>query len=225
MPFSLDAQPAPEPLPAPLAAALPGKFIVFDGPDGSGKSSQLARFVEACRAAGIEPVHVREPGGTLLGERLRSVLLQHSDEPVDVRAEMLLYMASRAQLVARRIAPALADGRLVLADRFVGSTLAYQGSAGGLGRDEILAAARTACAGVTPDLTVIFDLDERAAASRLSPLLDRIESKGSAFHAKVRAGYLEQIDRDPESHARIDASRGPDEVAREVVRVLGERLP
>ena len=224
MPFSLDAQPGPTPLPEDLVRALPGKFVVFDGPDGSGKSSQLARFVSACRASGVEPVHVREPGGTLLGERLRSVLLQHTDEPIDVRAEMLLYMASRAQLVARRIAPALAEKRLVIADRFVGSTLAYQGSAGGLDTDDILAAARTACAGVTPDLTLIFDIDEEAAASRLSPLLDRIESKGSAFHAKVRAGYLEQIERDPAHHARIDASRAPDDVEADVVRTLLERL-
>ncbi|MEM0984004.1 MAG: dTMP kinase [Planctomycetota bacterium] len=212
------------PLPADLAAALPGTFIVFDGPDGSGKSTQLERFAAACRASGIDPVHVREPGGTLLGERLRDLLLAHTDEPIDVHAEMLLYMASRAQLVRQRIAPALAEGRFVLADRFVSSTLAYQGTAGGLDPDHIRAVAQIACGNSMPDLTVIFDVDEQTANSRLSPLLDRMEAKGAAFHKRVRVGYLDQIKQDPDHYARIDATRDVDAVTSDLVRTLQERL-
>ena len=199
-------------LPAQLIEQLPGRFLVFDGPDGSGKSTQHKRFGRAVAAAGLEVCEVREPGGTHFGERIRDTLLDHADEEMSVRCEMLLYMASRAQLVEQRITPALARRACVLADRFVSSTLAYQGTAGGLPPAEIHAVAEIACGGVSPDLVVIFDLDERTAASRLSPLLDRMEAKGSAFHKRVRKGYLDQVEADPGRHLVVDASREPDEV-------------
>ena len=141
-----------------------------------------------------------------------------------LRCEMLLYMASRAQLVEQTIRPALAAGRLVVADRFVSSTLAYQGAAGGLPEREILAAAQIACGHTTPDLVVIFDVDEDTAASRLNPLLDRMESKGRAYHKRVRQGYLKQIESDPEHHLRVDASKGEDEVFASLLTGLYSRL-
>lgn len=150
---------------------------------------------------------VREPGGTYVGERIRAVLLEHAEEDICLRTEMLLYTASRAQLVESRIRPALARGQLVLADRYVSSTLAYQGAAGGLPLEEIRSAARIATGGLLPDLTVVFDVDTATASSRLSPLLDRMESRGQAYHAKVRQGYLDQCQADPGRHARIDATR------------------
>lgn len=130
-------------------SSLAGTFIVFDGPDGSGKSTQFRRFAALCRAAGAAVCEVREPGGTRVGERIREILLDPVHAEMSLRCEMMLYMASRAQLVEERIRPALARGELVLADRYVTSTLAYQGAAGGLPFEEIMAVARAACGPLT----------------------------------------------------------------------------
>ena len=203
---------------------LAGKFIVFDGPDGSGKTTQFERFMRVCRGAGLAVCDVREPGGTEIGERIRDILLFHPEdtEAIGLRCEMLLYMASRAQLVEQRIRPCLAQRQLVLADRFVSSTLAYQGAAGGLPVDEILAVARVACAEVWPDLVVIFDVDEATAAARMGRSLDRMESKGAEFHRRVRRGYLELAEREPGRVVVVDARAGEAEVAAEVLRRIGE---
>lgn len=222
-----DPQHAPSPagpLSSALARTLAGKFIVFDGPDGSGKSTQLRRFVQAAEEVGVRLIEVREPGGTEIGERIRKALLEHLKEDMTVRCEMLLYMASRAQLVERCIRPALRAGKLVVADRFVSSTLAYQGTAGGVPRPDIIDAARIACGDTSPDLVVIFDVDEHTAAARLNPLLDRMEAKGRAFHQRVRQGYLDQIAEDPEHHVRVDAGAGEDEVFGRLVRAIADRL-
>ncbi|MSR18301.1 MAG: dTMP kinase [Phycisphaerales bacterium] len=199
-------------------------MIVFDGPDGSGKSTQFRRFAEYCRSAGLDIEEVREPGGTAVGERIRGILLDPIHNEMTLRAEMLLYMASRAQLVEERIEPALKRGAFVLADRFVSSTLAYQGSAGGLDTAAIEAVARVALAGRNPKLVVIFDVDTDTAMSRLPPQLDRMEGKGVQFHRKVRDGYLEQASRHPDSHLVIDASGGPDEVFAALISGLRARL-
>lgn len=203
---------------------LAGRFLVFDGPDGSGKTTQLRRFARLCQAQGVPVCEVREPGGTPVGEEVRRLLLEHTHGDMSMRCEMLLYMASRAQLVEQRIRPALRRGELVLADRFVSSTLAYQGTAGGLPIQEILDAARIATGGLRPDLTVVFDVDERTAATRLNPLLDRIEARGLAFHAKVRRGYLEQIERDPDRYLKVDASQAEESVWDELTGALHQRL-
>jgi dTMP kinase len=192
--------------------ALGGRFVVFDGPDGSGKSTQFRRFSDVARAAGVDVVEVREPGGTAIGEKIRAILLDPANAEMTTRAEMLLYMASRAQLFEQRIAPAIAAGSLVLADRFVSSTLAYQGTAGGLREDEILAVGEVATGNRWPDLTVVFDVSTEVAMKRLSPLLDRMEQKGIEFHARVRAGYAAQARRWPDRYAVVDSSVGPDEV-------------
>ena len=192
--------------------ALGGRFVVFDGPDGSGKSTQFRRFADAARAAGTDVVEVREPGGTPIGEKVRDILLDPANAEMTTRAEMLLYMASRAQLFEQRIAPALAAGSLVLADRFVSSTLAYQGTAGGMDEAEILAVGKVATGNRWPDLTVVFDVATEVAMRRLSPLLDRMEQKGADFHARVRAGYLAQAQRWPDRYVVVDSSVGPDEV-------------
>lgn len=203
---------------------LAGRFIVFEGPDGSGKSTQFRRLSEACVAAGVSVCEVREPGGTPTGERIREALLDRKLTGMTVRCEMLLYMASRAELVERRIMPALLKGELVLADRFVASTLAYQGAAGGLPLSDIAAVARVATRGLLPDLNLIFDIDEIAAGKRLSPLLDRMEAKGAEFHRAVRKGYLDQARQDPTHYAVVDASRTPDEVWGSLVETLRVRV-
>lgn len=213
-----------------LARALAGKFIVFEGPDGSGKSTQLTRFLTACHNAGLKPAEVREPGGTEVGERIRDALLTHLDhEEMSIRCEMLLYMASRAQLCEQKIVPALDQGHLVVADRFVSSTLAYQGAAGGLPEEEILAAAKIATNDLKPDAVVIFDVDEHTSAARMNPLLrgddlDRMEAKGAEFHRKVRAGYLRQIEQSPGRCLRVDGSGCENTVWADLLRVLTEQF-
>lgn len=209
--------------------ALAGRFIVFEGPDGSGKSTQFRRLIDCCRGAGLTVCEVREPGGTAIGERIRDILLDPIHAEMSLRCEMLLYMASRAQLVEQRIRPALARGELVLADRFIASTLAYQGAAGGLPEHEIYAVGEAACGprgaagSCWPDLTLIFDVDERTAQSRLNPLLDRMEQKGAEFHGRVRRGYLEQARRDPAHHAVLDATMAADTVTQQMLGVLRGR--
>jgi len=199
---------------AGLFEALRGRFIVFDGPDGSGKSTQFRRFSEAARQTGLKVCEVREPGGSVIGEAIRRVLLDPDHDPMDLRCEMLLYMASRAQLVTDRIRPALEQGELVLADRFISSTLAYQGTAGGLPVEAIQTVGRIALEDVWPNQVVVFDVDQATAAMRMNPLLrqkefdtdlDRIEMRGMDYHAKVRQGYLDQAKADPEGYLVIDA--------------------
>jgi dTMP kinase len=207
-----------------LAAGLPGMFIAFEGPDGSGKSTQFRRLAALAREAGVTVCEVREPGGTPIGEQIRNVLLDRQNEVMCVRCEMLLYMASRAQLVEQTIRPALAAGQLVLADRFVASTLVYQGAAGGMGQDEIAAVAAVATGGLEPDLNVVFDVDTQTAMGRLSPLLDRMEAKGRAFHEKVRAGYQGLVQSQPDRYVSIDASRDPEAVWKSCVEMLVERV-
>lgn len=214
----------PDIIPPALAQSLRGKFLVFDGPDGSGKSTQHKRFVAAARAAGLQAIEVREPGGTEVGERIRRALLDHLErDEMSLRCEMLLYMASRAQLCERVIGPALKQNKLVVADRFISSTLVYQGHAGGIPVSEIEAAGRIATQGVTPDATLIFDIDQQTAASRLNPLLDRMESKGEDFHGKVREGYKALIARGGE-YQRVEARGNPDEVFSNILRVLATAL-
>lgn len=205
-------------------ALLRGRFLVFDGPDGSGKSTQMARFSALCREHAITVTEVREPGGTPIGEEIRRVLLDPANAEMTVRCEMLLYMASRAQLVHERIEPALELGHLVLSDRFVSSTLAYQGAAGGLAEEEIRAVAKVAVGLRMPDLVVIFDVDEETSAKRLSPLLDRMEQKGAEFHRRVRGGYLAQAQRDPAHHLVVDASMEPDAVFAALLSALAQRV-
>jgi dTMP kinase len=142
---------------------------------------------------------------------------------------MLLYMASRAQLVEQKIKPALAAGQVVVADRYLASTLAYQGTAGGISHEDIWAVANASLQGVFPHLVLIFDVDEQTAASRINPLmatatrkegLDRIESRGAAFHRKVREGYLTQAKQFPKDYRLINAARGPEEIWVDVVKEL-----
>ncbi len=229
-----NAPQTPHPMPPGFVPALRGRFLVFDGPDGSGKSTQFHRLCDHARIAGLEVCEVREPGGTHIGEQIRRLLLDPSvKEDVDVKAEMLLFMASRAQLLAQRIRPALARGELVLADRFISSTLAYQGTAGGMRAEDILAVGRVALGDTWPDLTVVFDVDAETSAARLRPLLrgrefnaakDRIESRSADYHRRVRAGYLDQAHARPDNHLVLDASRDADTVYANLLHGLQQKM-
>ncbi len=172
------------------AELLKGKFIVLDGPDGSGKSTQLKLLKDVIESQGTKVTLVRDPGGTVIGDKIREILLDKTHGEMAVSCEVLLFMASRAQLWAEIIAPALAKGHCVLGDRWLSSTLAYQGVAGKIGLERVERIAEAALERVWPDLTVIMDLPTEAGLRRIERGWDRMEEKGAEFHRKVRQGYL-----------------------------------
>jgi dTMP kinase len=194
-------------------------FISFEGLDGCGKTTQAALLAETAAAGGREVVPVREPGGTAPGERIRSLLLDPGLR-IDPWAEALLYAAARAQLVADVIRPALARGATVIADRFVDSSLAYQGCARGLGVDQVLEVNRVATSGLLPDRTVLLVLATAEAAGRRGEP-DRIEAEGSSFHRRVAEGFDAAARRFPDRIAIVDASGTPEQVAERVRVAVG----
>jgi dTMP kinase len=189
-----------------------GLFVTFEGIDRSGKTTQ-ARLLEG--ALGDEALGVREPGGTAAGERVRE-LLKDADVPLGGEAEALLFAAARAELVARVIRPALADGRVVISDRFLDSSLAYQGGARGLGVDEVERINRFATGGLAPDLTFLLEIDPQAAAARAGES-DRFEDEGVALQHAVLEAYERLAAADPARWRRVDATRAPAEVHAEVL--------
>lgn len=169
----------------------PGFFLALEGPDGGGKSTQSARLAAWLRDEGLDVVTCRDPGSTPLGERLREVILHGDEVRPSMRAEMLLYMASRAQLVDEVILPSLLAGRVVVSDRFLLSNLVYQGAAGGLALEEIARVGVVATAGLFPDRTLILDVSPETGRARTGPARDRIEARSSEYHDRVRQGFLE----------------------------------
>jgi dTMP kinase len=213
-----------------------GRFLVLDGPEGAGKTTQAERLVEGLRAAGRPAALVRDPGSTPVSERIRRILLDPAVGEMDVRTELFLYMASRSEMVAQLVAPALARGETVVSDRFVSSTVAYQGYAGGLDPEVIWQVWGLVSGGIDPDLTVILDLDVDKGFTRIhgkkvlpdgqvafSFLRDRMEAKDRAYHEKVRQGFLAMARARPDRFAVVDASRSPDEVA-EAIREAVARV-
>ena len=207
-----------------MAERYPGQFIVLDGPEGSGKTTQVERLIQWLREGGRQATAVRDPGSTPVSERIREVLLDKRLPEMDVRTEVFLYMASRAEMVARIILPALEVGLVVVSDRFVSSTAAYQGAAGGIEPETIWNLGRIACAGLEPDLTVILDLDVETGFTRLRRERDRIESKDRAYHEKVRQGFLAMAAERPDRFAVVDASRPPDDVTRHIREAVARVL-
>ena len=187
-----------------LARKLSGKFIVIDGPDGAGKSTQVRLLAESLRAAGVELCTVRDPGGTVIGDKVRQILLDVGHQAMDPATETMLFMASRAQLVAEVIRPALAAGKCVLSDRYISSTIAYQGAAG-VDPAAIRAVADVAVGGLWPDLTILLDLPAEEGLRRLARDHDRMEAKGLAFHQRVREGFLRQAQEDPQRFEVVSA--------------------
>ena len=192
-------------------------FVTFEGLDGSGKTTQVERLRAALEADGREVVTAREPGGTALGEQIRSLVL-HGDE-MTPWAEALLYAAARAELVAEVIEPALARGADVLIDRYLDSSVVYQGIGRGLGRDEVLRLNLLAVGGLVPDRTFVLAIDSARSLERVGARPDRIERETAAFHAKVAAGYEELAELFPERVVLLDGSLDPDALAE---RIHGE---
>lgn len=191
---------------------LPMPFVVFEGLDGSGKSSLLNAFEAELKNKGISYVRTREPGGTALGEEVRHLILRHSTVPPTPRTELLLYQASRAQHVDLLIRPHLEKGDWVLCDRFTASSLAFQGAARGISYQEVVSLNRFATNGLQPELTVLLDLSVEAAKLRRSgrqaesgEQQDRIEAEADHFHEKVRQSFLQQATMDPGKWLVLDA--------------------
>jgi len=200
-----------------------GWLIVFEGVEGAGKSTQLELLRQALEKAGRKVVATREPGGTPVGERVRSILLDPA-ATVHPRAEALLFAAARAQHVEQVIRPALERGEVVLCDRYLDSSLVYQGAARGLGQEPVAAINRFATAGLVPDLVVLLRLDPAEGLARGRGGRDRIESQDLEFHRVVARAFLELAAADPERFAVVDAAQPVDRVALQVRAAVLRRI-
>jgi dTMP kinase len=194
-------------------------FITFEGPEGSGKTTQVSRLYARLQAQGFQVLLTREPGGTSIGDQIRQVLLSPANVELVATAEILLYSASRAQLVEQVIRPALGRGSVVISDRYADSTLAYQGYGRSLDLDAVRAITAFATGGLVPDLTIYLDLDVReglrrklAAARQTGDEWNRLEVQDLAFHERVRAGYLALAAAEPQRWMLVDATRPVEEI-------------
>jgi len=188
-----------------LTGNLAGRFIVIDGPDGSGKSTQLKMLADWLRREGVPVVETRDPGGTDIGDKIRRILLDRRHRSMTIGCEMLLYMASRTQLMGEVIGPAIDGGDCVLCDRWVSATIAYQAAEGAMSPGEIVDVYEIALRRVRPDLTIILDLPAKTGLARVPGKADRMESKGLGFHRRARDLFLEQARSEPARFAVVRA--------------------
>lgn len=204
-----------------------GLFLALEGGDGAGKTTQTDLLEAWLAERGVPCDRTREPGGTPIGERIRSLLLDHGQGEIDPRTEALLFAASRAAHVVQRIEPALAAGTWVLTDRYVDSSVAYQGVGRGLGTEAVASVNSWATAGLQPDLTIVLDLDPETAGGRMAARgdgrADRMESAGEEFHTRLRSAFLERADQDPRRYLVVDAAGDP-ETVQEQIRARVEEL-
>jgi dTMP kinase len=201
-----------------------GKFIVLDGGDGCGKSTQTKMLAEYIEKQGATVVSFRDPGDTLIGEKIRDILLDTAHDGMGDNVEVLLYMAARAQLWIEKIAPALAAGKCVVMDRWLSSTCAYQGCAGGFGVEKVIKLGEDCLERVWPDVTIVLDVDLETAASRMDRALDRMEQKGNEYHAKVRQGFLSLTQSHPDKVCKVDATQEIEKVHEDVIQLINENI-
>jgi dTMP kinase len=218
-----------------------GKFITFEGLDGTGKSTQLRKLATVLRAAEYKVVETREPGGTATGEKIRRVLLDSATHCLSPMSEMALMFASRAQHIAEVILPALEHGQVVLCDRFTDSTEAYQGYGRKLGSEDVLKLHRVLCGNLQPDLTILLDSDPAMSVGRARRRNqrandsahksankhtdeNRFEQQNRAFFSRVHAGYRAIAAREPQRVVAVDASGSPTQTHRRIMEVIGGRL-
>lgn len=205
-----------------------GRFIALEGGEGAGKSTQARLLAETLRAGGKEVVLTREPGGTPGAEAIRALLLETDGDGWGPRAEALLFAAARADHVERLISPALAAGKWVICDRFVDSSRAYQGGAGGLDDIDVLALHRVGSEGLMPDLTLLIEVPEAEVAARLKARdgdeADRIGGRGEAYHARVAAAFRRFAEADPARFARIDGSGAAEAIHQRIMAAIGRFL-
>ena len=203
-------------------------FITIEGPEGSGKTTAVNTAVQELEKMGYQIVRTREPGGTPIAEQIRNVILDKNNVAMDQRTEALLYAASRRQHLVEKVWPALKEGKIVICDRYLDSSLAYQGGARGLGVDNILQVNSFATEGTFPDLTLLFDIDPELGLARIAANSDRevnrLDLEEIEFHKKVRNTFLELAKRYPERFVVIDASQSKEEVARQTLEVMLSRI-
>jgi dTMP kinase len=209
----------------PSAPAPASRFIVLEGIDGAGKSSQVEPLVAWLRERGRTVTTCRDPGATPVGDAIREILLNRADLHLASTAEMLLYMAARAQLVADVIQPRLNRGEWVVSDRYLLANIVYQGHAGGLDPDTIRQVGAVATAGLEPDLVLVLDVDLDTAARRLARPLDKLENRGDAFRSRLRAGYLAEAAQRPDRIAVVDATGNPAAVQANLRSAIESRFP
>lgn len=201
-------------------------FITLEGPEGSGKTSQLPKLAEYLRQHGFDVLTTREPGGTSIGEQIRTVLHNLENKEMDPRTEILLFQASRAQLVEQVIRPHLDQGGVVLSDRYADSTLAYQGYGHQIDIQPLKVLVTFATGGLKPDLTLLLDIDVETGLRRkeLKGEWNRLDAYDIDFHQRVRHGYLNLVQAEPKRWVVIDASQSPAKVQEEMRRVVADRL-
>ena len=203
-------------------------FVTFEGEEGSGKSTVLKQVNEILLSEGHSTLLTREPGGTPISEQIRNVILDKANTSMDPRTEALLYAASRRQHLVEKIWPALKEGKIVLCDRFLDSSLAYQGGARGLGMDEILEVNRYATEGQFPDITLFFDLDPSIGLQRIAANagreVNRLDLERMTFHEKVRASFQKLASLYPERYVTIDASQPLEEVVEDSLKAIKAKL-
>lgn len=204
-----------------LKHKLSGKFIVLDGPDGCGKTTQTKLLAEWLQKQKVPTVSFRDPGDTAIGEKIRQILLSPEHSAMSTPAEVLLYMAARAQLWIEKIAPALAANKCVVLDRWLSSTCAYQGCAGGFGVDKVIKIAGDCLERVWPDLTIVLDVNAKTGLGRLHRQFDRMEQKGDSYHEKVRQGFL-LLAKERENFAVIDATGEIETVHKKVLQIVSQ---
>jgi len=209
----------------PSAATPASRFIVLEGIDGAGKSSQMEPLVAWLHGRGCTVTTCRDPGATPVGDAIRAILLDRHDLQLAATAEMLLYMAARAQLVADVIQPSLARGEWVVSDRYLLANIVYQGYAGGLDPDTIRQVGAVATAGLEPDLVLVLDVDLDTAAQRLARPLDKLENRGDAFRSRLRAGYLAEAARQPDRIVIVDAAGEPAAVQANLRAAIDRHFP
>lgn len=203
-----------------------GLFITLEGADGCGKSTQAAILADRIAATGREVVRLREPGGTAVSEKIRALVLDPENSEMAPECELLLFEASRAQLVRQVIEPALARGAVVVCDRFYDSTFAYQAAGRSLAEPTIRTANALGSCGVAPDRTLVLDMDTDAALSRATrDGADRMEAEGVAFQRRVREGYLRLVAEEPHRVRRVDAAGTVEEVTGRLADALADLLP
>lgn len=205
---------------------LSGVFITLEGPDGSGKSTILKLIGDSLKEDGIDFIETREPGGTLIGEEIRDIILDNKNINMSFEAEALLYAASRGQHVHEKILPALKEDKVVICDRFILSSLAYQGVGRGLGIERVKAINDFALRGAYPDLILFFHIDPKVTLDRKlgSVNTDRLENLGNEFHERVYKGYMELLEMYPKNIVLIDASKSIEEVLQQSISEIKKLL-
>ena len=205
-----------------MKSKLQAKFVVLDGPDGCGKTTQAKLLAQWLQEQGVPTELFRDPGGTAIGEKIRQVLLNPEHIVMSTATEVMLYMAARAQLWAEKIAPALKSNKCVILDRWLSSTCAYQGFAGSFGMEKIIKIAADCLERVWPDLTIILDVDLETGANRLKAQPDRMEQKGKEYHQRVREGFL-KLAKSQENFTVVDGSDDIETIHKKVIEIVEKR--